>query len=111
MTTPVLEKLSDIATEAHTLVQQNHLDINPVVGISRSMRASGFAADAMTIDCLKTKRRIILILQDNLPEVIRYQFAFKNKDPSDHFEVINFSQLTVEKLYDWIVSYFTEKIN
>jgi len=108
---PQLERLSDIATDAHTLVQQNHLEINPVVGISRSMRASGFAADAMTIDCLKTSRRIILILHDDEPSIIRYQFAFRDKDPSDTFEVIEFELLTVEKLYDWIVSYFTKNTN
>lgn len=111
MTAPVLETLSDIATDAHTRIQQDFETINPVVGISRSMRTSGIPADAMTIDCLKTNRRIILILHDNQPEIIRYQFAFRDKDPSDDFEVIQFSDLTSQKLYDWIASYFSTEKN
>lgn len=111
MTEPLLATLSDIATEAHARIQQDFKDINPVVGVSRNMRKSGIPADAMTIDCLKTGKRIILILHDNEPAIIRYQFAFRDKDPDTKFEVIQFKELTAQKLYDWIASYFAEKIN
>lgn len=111
MLTPVLETLSDVASEAHAKIQQDFEFINPVIGISRSMRNGGIPADAMTIDCLKTNRRIILILHDNHPNIVRYQFAFRDKDPSDNFEVIDLEQLTVQKLYDWIASYFSDNKN
>ncbi len=106
MTDKLLFALSDIATDAHTRIQQDFKEIDPIVGVNRSMRKSGIPADAMTIDCLKTGKRIILILHDQKPEIIRYQFAFKNKDPDDEFEEIPFNELTAGKLYRWIRDYF-----
>ncbi|MFT6266240.1 MAG: hypothetical protein ACJAWS_002402 [Oleiphilaceae bacterium] len=103
-----LAVLSDIATEAHVQIQRNFKEINPVIGVSRSMRAQGIPADAMTIDCLKTGKRIILILHDDNPEVVLYQFSFKAKDPSDEFLKIQLNELTVQKLYEWVQSYFTK---
>ncbi len=111
MSTPVLETLSDLATEAHTRIQQDFANINPVVGISQSMRKSGFPADAMTIDCLKTNRRIIIILHDESPDILQYQFARRDADPSDDFKVLEFDKLTAQILYDWIASYFSDKSN
>ena len=106
MTDKHLFTLSDIATDAHTRIQQDFKDIDPIVGVNRSMRKSGIPADAMTIDCLKTGKRIILILHDQQPDIIRYQFSFKNKDPDDKFEEIQFNELTADKLYAWISGYF-----
>ena len=106
MTDKHLIILSDIATDAHTRIQQNFKDIDPIVGVNRSMRKSGIPADAMTIDCLKTKKRIILILHDQQPDIIRYQFSFKDRDPDDKFEEIQFNELTADKLYGWISDYF-----
>ena len=106
MTDKLLFTLSDIATDAHTRIQQDFKDIDPIVGVNRSMRKNGVPADAMTIDCLKTGKRIILILHDQQPSIISYQFSFKNKDPGDKFEVIQFNELTADKLYDWISGYF-----
>lgn len=103
--------LSEVATEAHARIQRDFQDINPVVGVSRNMRNNGIPADAMTIDCLKTGRRIILILHDEQPDIIRFQFSLKDKDPDDHFEIIQMGELTVDKLYDWIKRYFTQGIN
>jgi hypothetical protein len=110
LTDKLLFTLSDIATDAHTRIQQDFKDIDPIVGVNRSMRKSGIPADAMTIDCLKTKKRIILILHDQQPDIIRYQFSFKNKDPDDKFEEIPFVELTVDKLYGWISGYFKETL-
>jgi len=106
LTTPALSTLSDFATEAHTRIQQTHKDINPVVGVSRGMRAQGIPADAMTIDCLRTGKRIIIILDDQQPDIVRYQFSFKDKDPSDTFEVIKLDELTASIMYDWMEGYF-----
>ena len=107
LTDKLLSALSELATEAHARIQQDFSDINPVVGVNRGMRSAGIPADAMTIDCLKSNKRIILILHDQQPEVISYQFSFKDKDPGDVFEQVKFSEVTTQKLYDWIKSYFS----
>ena len=80
-----LELLSDYVTDAHTRIQKTFDNINPVVGVSRGMRSVGIPADAMTIDCLKSGKRIIIILHDETPEILQYQFAYKDKDPAEEF--------------------------
>ncbi len=102
-----LETLCDIITESHSRIQQEFKDINPIVGINQRMRETGVPVDIMTIDCSKSSKRIILILHDQQPDIINYQFSFKDKDPDDKFEHIPFNELTADKLYNWIKSYFS----
>ena len=101
-----LKILCDVTTEAHTRIQQEFKDINPVVGVSQKMRDIGVPADAMTIDCLKTGKRIIIILHDQQPGILNYQLTFKDKDPDEEFEQLQFDQLTTQKMFDWIKDYF-----
>ncbi|PLX80004.1 MAG: hypothetical protein C0616_09470 [Desulfuromonas sp.] len=101
-----LETLCDIAAASHARIQKDFEDINPVVGINQKMRGIGLPVDAMTIDSPKTGKRIILILHDDHPDMIRYQFSFKDQDPDDKFEQIQFAELTVDILYDWMKTYF-----
>jgi len=107
LTHPLLAKLSDIITESHTRIQQEFEHINPVVGINQGMRSVGIPADAMTIDCLKTNKRIIIILHDEQPTCLQYQFSYKNKDPDESFSKVDFEQVTSEKLFDWMRIYFS----
>jgi len=98
--------LSDTATEAHTRIQRDFQHIDPIVGVNQSMRSNGVPADLMTIDCLKSGKRIILILHDQQPDIISYQFSYKDKDPSEEFESMQLSELTSKTLYDWMKDYF-----
>lgn len=107
MSEKLLEILSDRVTEAHTKIQQDFDSINPVVGLSRGMRSIGIPADVLTIDCLKTGKRIIIIMHDEHPETIQYQFSFKAQDPAEKFETIPFDELTVVKIYGWMKNYFS----
>jgi len=107
VTDKLLSALSEIATEAHARIQQDFSNIDPIVGVNRGMRSSGIPADAMTIDCLRTNKRIILILHDQQPDVVSYQFSLRDKDPGDVFEQIQFSEVTAQTLYGWIRRYFT----
>ncbi|MCK4744021.1 MAG: hypothetical protein KAT25_09395 [Sulfuriflexus sp.] len=108
MTDKKLKTLCDLATEAHTRIQQDFQDINPVVSVNQKMRDNGMPADIMTVDCLKSGKRIIIILHDQQPDIINYQFCFKDKDPKDEFENIAFDNLTTQILYDWIKDYFSD---
>ena len=106
MTHKHLSALCDFASAAHTRIQQDFETINPVIGVSQKMRDGGIPADAMTIDCLKTGKRIIIILHDQQPETLRYQFSFKDKDPADDFEELSFSEFGEATLYTWMKDYF-----
>lgn len=107
MTETILEILCDAATEAHTRIQQDFQYINPIVGVSKNMRKNGVPADAMTIDCLKSGKRIIIILHDHSPDVINYQFSFRDKDPDSKFEQLPFKDVTSTQIYNWIKTYFS----
>ena len=109
--TAQLQLLCDRATEAHERVQLKHADIDPVVGVHNKMRDAGFAADVMTIDCLKSGKRIILILHDDQPEVLNYQFSFKEQDPAEQYEQLAFNELTVTIMYEWMSSYFAQPVS
>ncbi|MEH6627538.1 MAG: hypothetical protein V7739_13935 [Motiliproteus sp.] len=109
MTDQRLATLSDIATEAHARIQQDFMHIDPVIGVSRNMRANGIPADVMTVDCLKSGKRIILILHDEQTGIISYQFSFRDKDPDGKFQTIQFDELTAQKMYEWVSSYFSSE--
>ncbi len=103
-----LEILSDLVTEAHSRIQNDFKHINPLVGVSRGMRSVGIPADAMTIDCLRTGKRIIVILHDEQPETLQYQFSYKAEDPGEEFKVLEFKVLSDQVLYDWMKEYFSD---
>lgn len=102
-----LKSLSDMASEAHARIQQAHDDINPVIGVRRGMRDAGIPADAMTVDCMRTRRRILLILHDREPATLLYQFGSVDIDADDQFRRIALSEVKVETLFDWMQDYFS----
>ena len=106
MTHKHLKALCDLTTEAHTRIQQDFATIDPVVGVNQKMRANNIPADAMTIDCLKSGKRIIIILHDQQPEIVSYQFSLIDKEPANEFEQMSVAELKEETLYSWMKDYF-----
>jgi hypothetical protein len=105
-----LKSLCDNVTEAHTRIKNDFKEIDPIVGVSKKMRESGIDADVMTIDCLRSGKRIILILHDHQPNIISYQFTFKAQDPAAQFEEVPCADVSENKLYEWMKSYFSTNI-
>jgi hypothetical protein len=101
-----LKSLSDMASEAHARIQAAHEHINPVVEVRQGMRNSGIPADVMTIDCLRTRRRITLILHDEQPGALLYQFITIEDEVGDQFQQIPFGDVSTQVLFDWIQDYF-----
>ncbi len=104
-----LEKLSEMASEAHTRIQQTYEHINPMLGLRRGLRDSGIPADVMTIDCLRTRRRIVLILHDEQPGTLLYQFLAIEEDPDGDFQLMALSEVGVETLFEWMRDYFSDQ--
>ena len=102
-----LKILCDNATEAHCRIKQDFKEIDPIVGVSQKMRESGVSADVMTIDCLRSGKRIILILHDQQPDIIHFQFTLKAQDPAEGFEHIPLSEVSADKLYGWMKNCFS----
>jgi hypothetical protein len=101
-----LKALSDMASDAHARIQATHEHINPVIEVRRRMRDAGIPADVMTIDCLRTRRRITLILHDEQPGVLLYQFITIEEEVGDDFQSMRVSDMDTQKLFQWIEGYF-----
>ncbi|AZT84827.1 hypothetical protein EHN06_15400 [Marinobacter sp. NP-4(2019)] len=101
-----LKTLSDMASDAHARIQAAHQHINPVVEVRRGMRDSGIPADVMTIDCLRTRRRITLILHDGHPGMVLYQFVTMDDEVGNDFKQMPLSDVDVDTLFDWMQDYF-----
>lgn len=106
MSKKILEIVSDFASEAHANIQKDFVNINPVIGLNLGMRNVGIPADAITIDCLKTGKRIIIVLHDQQPDVVQYQFSYKAQDPDEKFQTLSINDLSAQTLYNWIKDYF-----
>jgi len=107
MDTP-LSQIYDFVAEAHANIQRDFSYIDPVVGVITKMRTVGIQADAITIDCLKTGKRILLVCHDAQPDIINLQFCLRNEDPSDDFDNIPIKDVTTKQLYDWMVLNFSK---
>lgn len=101
-----LKALSDMASDAHARIQATHEHINPVVEVRRGMRDTGIPADVMTIDCLRTRRRITLILHDDQPGALLYQFITIEEEVGEEFQNMPLSEMDTQKLFQWIEGYF-----
>lgn len=101
-----LKALSDMASDAHARIQAAHEHINPVVEVRRGMRDSGIPADVMTIDCLRTRRRITLILHDEQPGVLLYQFITIEEEVGKDFQSMALAEVDAQTLFQWIEDYF-----
>lgn len=101
-----LKALSDMASDAHARIQATHEHINPVVEVRRGMRDAGIPADVMTIDCLRTRRRITLILHDEQPGLLLYQFVTIADEVGDDFKQMALSDVDTTMLFEWMQDYF-----
>lgn len=106
MLTKQLQRLCDIAEASHKTIQQDHQDIDPLIGVSQNMRQSGIPADVMSVDCLRSRKRIIFILHDHHPDVVRYQFTEMDNDPGSDFSEVALDDLTTNLFYHWVCDYF-----
>lgn len=104
---PALLSLSDIASQAHEKIQQNYEHINPVISVMQGMRKMGIPADVITIDCLSSNKRILVVLHDKFPELIRYQFTTADQEPGDDYQQVESADVTSETMYGWIKEYFS----
>lgn len=107
MSEPRLKTLSDLTEQAHARIQAKHEDINPVVSLRQGLRDNGIPADAMTIDCMRTRKRILLVLHDEQPEALLYQFTTLEREMEENWQELGFEGLTAELLFDWMRDYFS----
>ncbi|WVM90700.1 hypothetical protein UMZ34_12250 [Halopseudomonas pachastrellae] len=72
----------------------------------QSMRDVGIPADVLTLDCLRTQRRITLILHDQHPGVVLYQFVTREEEVGGEFKQVMLADMSSQTLFDWMQDYF-----
>ncbi|WP_425221995.1 hypothetical protein [Pseudomonas sp.] len=106
MSVDPLKTLSDLVNDAHTQIQAAHQHINPVVEVRQSMRDVGIPADVLTLDCLRSQHRITLILHDQQPGVVLYQFVTREEEVGGEFRQMPLAEMRSQTLFDWMQDYF-----
>lgn len=106
MSEDALKALADMVSDVHARIQATHQHINPVVQVRRGMRDTGIPADVITIDCLRTRRRIMLILHDQQPGLLLYQFITIEQEVGNDFQSMPLSDLNAQALFQWVEEYF-----
>jgi hypothetical protein len=101
-----LEALSDMAEAAHARMQDLHPDYEPLITVRRGMREQGIPADAMTVDCQASGKRILLILHDDYPDTLLYQMADLDTDAGNDFHQLAFEEVSAELLFAWMEAGF-----
>lgn len=106
MPTDPLKTLSDRVSDAHAQIQAAHEHINPVVEVRQGMRNAGIPADVLTLDCLRTQRRITLILHDQQPGIVLYQFVTREEEVGGEFKQMPLEDMGSDTLVAWMEDYF-----
>lgn len=74
-----LINLSEIVASANDLFYKKFDNIHTVMGImDKTLRNQGIKADAITIDCIALKKKIVLLIHDDKPDAV--DIALGNKD-------------------------------
>ena len=106
MPTASIYTLADLAQQAQSRIQIDYAHLNPVIHVLRKLRESGFAADALTIECLSSGKRLLFIVHDDDPQQVQFQSGFRDQDPGSNYTAIALSALDANKFYQLIVADF-----
>lgn len=97
MTSEHIDAVADIAVAANRRFTEANPHAATQVGvISSTIRGMGIAADAVNIDCLRSGRRLVLILMDSMPDMVG--IGIGQKDTVGQYELLG--QVDVKSLHE-----------
>jgi len=66
-----LKELSEIVAQANDLFYERNKSVDTLMGImDKTLRKQGMNADAITIDCIASNKKIVLVLHDSKPDLV-----------------------------------------
>ncbi|ROS00359.1 hypothetical protein EDC56_3010 [Sinobacterium caligoides] len=95
-------KLADIAAEAQAQVQAQYPQLDPVIAISHQLRASGFAADTLTVQSTRYDQRLLIVLHDARPNEVDYEFSRLSEEAPFAFSVLPLVALDLPQFVRWM---------
>ena len=98
-----LKSLSQIVANANDLFCSKFDDVDTLIGImDKTLRNQGMKADAITIDCVSMKKKIVVLIHDDRPSFV--EIALGNKDgdiySSSEYAINDFSEEIVVKIME-----------
>jgi hypothetical protein len=98
-----LKNLSEIVAKANDLFCSKFDNVDTLMGImDKKLRNQGMKADAITIDCVSQKSKIVVLIHDDRPKVV--EIALGNKDgdiySSSEYALNDFSEEVVVKIME-----------
>jgi hypothetical protein len=98
-----LQNLSEIVARANDVFYSKVDNIDTLMGImGKTLRNRGMKADAITIDCIALDKKIVILLQDDKPDVVDIALGNKEGDiySSSEYELAKLSEAVIVEIME-----------
>lgn len=76
-----LKNLSELVAKANDIFYSKFAHIDTLMGImDKTLRNQGMSADAVTLDCITLKKKIVFLIHDDKPDVVSIALGSKDGD-------------------------------
>ena len=107
---PNTQKLYEITVQANDLFIQHNTHISTSVGLmDKALRNKGISADAVTVDAIVSKNRLIFVLLDTNTEMVGIGLGNITDDNIDLVDQIELNALDPKVATEFLVKYLKEK--
>jgi len=100
------QKMYELAVEANDLFIQQNPTLNTSVGLmDKALRLKGIPADAVTVDVIASKNRLIFVLLDNNIDIVGIGLGNIVEDNIDLVDQINLATLNIKNVSNLLIKY------
>lgn len=93
-----LKSISEMVAKASDLFSSKFDKVDTLMGImDKTLRNQGMKADAITIDCISQKKKIVVLIHDDKPDVVEVALGNKEGDiySSDEYVMNELSETVI----------------
>jgi hypothetical protein len=103
---PSLTRISEVVAKANDQFDTGHHSVDTVLGIiDKTLRKQGLNADAVSIDCIPLKKKIIFLLHDDIPDKVSITLGSKSGEIFSTSDCL-LAEITVAKVQDLMEEFF-----
>ena len=93
-----LKSISEMVARASDLFSRKFDKVDTLMGImDKTLRNQGMKADAITIDCISQKKKIVVLIHDDKPDVV--EVALGNKEG----DIYSSSEYVMDELSETVI--------
>ena len=103
---PNTQKLYEFTVQAKDLFDEANVNISITVGLmDKILRKKGLEADAVTVDAIVSKNRLIFVLLDNDSSTVGVGLGNIQEDNINLVDQISLNSLSAKSINDLIIQY------